>query len=82
VSLITFFDLRMFVSDNHHGMVRLNWWGLIDYIVCSSYTLHTNELLGSLAIALPGWGINIIYVHDHALLLLLALLLCMVGSFC
>jgi hypothetical protein len=23
--------------------------------------LHTNELLGSLAIALPDWGINIIY---------------------
>jgi hypothetical protein len=28
---------------------------------CLCYTLQTNELLGSLAIALPGFGINAIY---------------------
>jgi hypothetical protein len=37
--------------------VRLIWWDLIGYLVCLPYTLQTNELLGSLAIALPGFGL-------------------------
>jgi hypothetical protein len=32
---------------------------LIGYPDCLPYTLHTNELLGSLSMALPGRGINI-----------------------
>jgi hypothetical protein len=36
--------------------------GLIGFPVCLPYyTLHINELLGSLAIALPGFRINVIY---------------------
>jgi hypothetical protein len=42
-------------------MLRLNWWDQIGYLVCLPYTLHTNELLGSHAIALPSFGINAIY---------------------
>jgi hypothetical protein len=49
---------------------------------CLPYISHINELLGSLAIALPGFGIMLQMNYDHALLLLLALLLCMIRSFC
>jgi hypothetical protein len=38
VSLITFFDLIMFMILNHCGTVRLSWWDLIGYIVL--FTLH------------------------------------------
>jgi hypothetical protein len=37
-------------------MHRLNWWDLIGYLVCLMYALQTNELLGSFAIALCGFG--------------------------
>jgi hypothetical protein len=32
------------------------------YLVCSPYTLHTNELLDSFAIVLPSFGITIVYI--------------------
>jgi hypothetical protein len=40
-------------------LLGLIWWNLVGYLVCLPYTLLTNELLGRLAIALPGFGINI-----------------------
>jgi hypothetical protein len=46
------------------GPNRLPWF-------CSLYTLQTNELLGRLAISLPGFGINVRLNYDHVPLLLL-----------
>jgi hypothetical protein len=40
-------------------VLRLILWDLIDYLVYLPYTLHTNELLDSVAIALPGFEINV-----------------------
>jgi hypothetical protein len=40
-------------------------------LLCSTYTLQTNELLGRLAIALPGFGIDVILNYYHVPLLLL-----------
>jgi hypothetical protein len=65
MSLITFFDLIMFMILNHHGTIRLTWWDLIGYLVCLPYTLHTNELLGSIASALLGFGLILLMIHAH-----------------
>jgi hypothetical protein len=38
---------------------------------CLSYTLQTNELLGSIAFAVPSFGINGLLNYDHVSLLFL-----------
>jgi hypothetical protein len=48
------------VHVNHCDMLGLILWDLIGFLVCIPHTLQTNELLGRLAIALPGFGINVI----------------------
>jgi hypothetical protein len=70
---------------NHCDMLRLIWWDLIGYpSVVYPHTFQTNELLGRLAIALPGFGINVtselwscsnfvvvlIIVHDKIIMLI------------
>jgi hypothetical protein len=72
------------VSVNHCDMLRLIWWDLIGFPSFLPHTLQTNELLGRLAIALPGFGINVtselwscsnfaidlIIVHDKIIVLI------------
>jgi hypothetical protein len=59
------------VPVNRGDMLRLISWDLIGYPSFVPHTLHTNELLGRLVIALPGFGINVILNYDHVPLLLL-----------
>jgi hypothetical protein len=60
--------------------VRLNRWDLIGYLVLLPCTIYTNELLGSLAIALPGFGINIIS-ELSSYFIVNELFILMIGSF-
>jgi hypothetical protein len=57
----------MFVTFNHGGNVRLNLMGpkrLPSFV--NPTPCKTNELLGSLAIALLGFGINANFmIYDH-----------------
>jgi hypothetical protein len=48
-------------SVNHCDMLRLIWRDLIGFPRFVYPSLQTNELLGRLAIALPGFGINVTF---------------------
>jgi hypothetical protein len=65
------------------ALVGLIWWELIVYLALFTLHLSYNELLGSLAIVLPGLELMLDMIYDHVpLWFIIAGYLCMLRLLC